>query len=47
MPCVHEEFVMSVLDPKQLAFRNAMAHMTAAVNVITSNGPAEIGRAHV
>ncbi|KAF0866203.1 4-hydroxyphenylacetate 3-monooxygenase, reductase component [Pseudomonas sp. LD120] len=31
---------MSVLDPKQLAFRNAMAHMTAAVNVITSNGPA-------
>ncbi|SDY34263.1 4-hydroxyphenylacetate 3-monooxygenase, reductase component [Pseudomonas sp. NFIX28] len=31
---------MTHLDPKQQAFRNAMAHMTAAVNVITSNGPA-------
>ncbi|MGC5703301.1 4-hydroxyphenylacetate 3-monooxygenase, reductase component [Pseudomonas sp. NFXW11] len=31
---------MSELAPEQLAFRNAMAHMSAAVSVITSNGPA-------
>ena len=31
---------MSQLDPKQLAFRNAMAHMSAAVNVVTSDGAA-------
>ncbi|MCQ4346406.1 4-hydroxyphenylacetate 3-monooxygenase, reductase component [Pseudomonas stutzeri] len=31
---------MSQLDPQQLAFRNAMAHMSAAVNVITSAGVA-------
>ena len=28
------------LDPKQLAFRNAMAHMSAAVNIITTDGEA-------
>lgn len=28
------------LDPKQLAFRNAMAHMSAAVNIVTSDGEA-------
>lgn len=31
---------MSQLDPKQLAFRNAMAHMSAAVNIITTDGEA-------
>ena len=31
---------MSQLDPKQLAFRNAMAHMSAAVNIITTDGAA-------
>ena len=31
---------MSQLEPRQQAFRNAMAHLSAAVNVITSNGPA-------
>ena len=30
----------SPLDPKQLAFRNAMAHMSAAVNIITTDGEA-------
>ena len=30
----------SPLDPKQLAFRNAMAHMSAAVNIVTSDGEA-------
>ena len=28
------------LDPKQLAFRNAMAHMSAAVNIVSSDGEA-------
>lgn len=31
---------MSQLEPRQQAFRNAMAHLSAVVNVITSNGPA-------
>ncbi|MFX4497561.1 flavin reductase, partial [Acinetobacter baumannii] len=31
---------MSQLEPRQQAFRNAMADLSAAVNVITSNGPA-------
>ncbi len=31
---------MSQLDPRQLAFRNAMAHMSAAVNIITTDGTA-------
>ena len=28
------------LDPNQLAFRNAMAHMSAAVNIVSSDGEA-------
>ena len=28
------------LDPNQLAFRNAMAHMSAAVNIIATDGEA-------
>lgn len=35
-----EVIPMSQLEPRQQAFRNAMAHLSAAVNVITSNGPA-------
>ena len=31
---------MSQLDPKQQAFRDAMAHMSAAVSVVTSDGAA-------
>ncbi len=39
--CWHKEFTMELTD--KASFRDAMAHVGAAVNIITTDGPA--GRA--